>query len=112
MINEVKASRHAQLRQAQRNMSDADVAFVLEYGRHVRCAGALHVFLGRRDIPADKESQRRFGHLEGTVLVLADDDQELILITAYRNRDGLKDIRTKTKYRRVVSEPAECGRAA
>lgn len=111
MSNEVIASRHAQLRQAQRNMSNADVDFVLGHGRHVRCAGALHVFLGRRDIPADKESQRRFGHLEGTVLVLAD-DQELVLITAYRNRDGLKDIRTKTKYRRVVSEPAEHRRAA
>lgn len=93
-------------------MSETDVAFVLDYGRHVRCAGATHVFLGRRDIPADKEIQRQFSHLEGTVLVLGDDDQELVLITAYRNRDGLKDIRTKTKYRRVARALAEHRRAA
>lgn len=109
---EMTASRHAVVRQAQRNMSDADVAFVLEHGRQVRCAGALHVFLGRRDIPADRETQRRFGHLEGTVLVLADDNSQLVLITAYRNREALKEIRAKAKYRRAMSGPAQQRRAA
>ena len=91
---------HARERQAQRNLSAEDVQFVWEYGRAYRCAGAVHVFLGRRDLPADKTMYQRFARLEGTTLVLDDTDTEPVLITVYRNRRGIKRIRSKTKYER------------
>lgn len=91
---------HALHRQAQRNLSDDDIQFVIEHGRRVYCAGALHVFLGGRDIPAGKAVARRYGRLEGTVLVLAGTADELVLVTAYRNRRGLKAVRAKAKYDR------------
>lgn len=100
MHTTLSCSTHAMHRQARRNLSDADIEFVLDYGQQMRCAGALHVFLGKRDIPADKETQRRFGHLEGTVLVLSDTAAGLLLITAYRNREAMKRIRSKAKYDR------------
>ncbi len=99
----IHATGHARSRQAQRNLSDKDVQFVLTYGRRVFAAGALHVFLARRDIPTDRTLARRFGHLEGTILVLAPFDEGLVLITAYRNRRGLKAVRSKAKYRRTRS---------
>jgi hypothetical protein len=90
---------HAVHRQAQRNLSDRDVQFVLEYGRRIYCAGVLHIFLAQRDIPSDKWIQRRYGRLEGTTLVMdTTDEDELVLITAYRNRRALKNIRSKAKY--------------
>jgi hypothetical protein len=89
---------HALRRQSQRNLSDEDVWFVFEHGRRLHCAGALHIFLGRRDIPSDKATYQRFGRLEGTVLVLDDTRDALTLITTYRNRQGFKQIRVKTKY--------------
>lgn len=91
---------HALHRQAQRNLSDDDIQFVLMYGRRVYCAGALHVFLGGRDIPGDKTVARRYGRLEGTTLVLAHSTGGLALVTAYRNRRGLKAMRAKAKYDR------------
>lgn len=91
-------SAHAIHRQARRNLSQADIEFVLDYGQQRHCAGALHIFLGRRDIPADKETQRRFGQLEGTVLVIAETAHGMLLITAYRNREALKRIRSKVRY--------------
>lgn len=92
---------HALSRSAQRNLSFADVEFVLAYGRRTYCAGALHVFLARRDIPADKGLHQRFGHLEGTVLVLVPSDgNDLTLVTAYRNRRGFKAVRAKAPYDR------------
>jgi hypothetical protein len=94
------STAHALHRQAQRNLSDDDVQFVLRNGRRVHCAGALHVFLGGRDIPADKELARRYARLEGTVLVLAHTADGLALVTAYRNRRGLKAVRAKAKYDR------------
>ncbi len=91
---------HAVHRQAQRNLSDRDVRFVVEHGRRIYCAGALHIFLGQRDIPADRAIQRQFRRLEGTTLVMGMLDDALILITAYRNRRGFKQIRSKAKYDR------------
>ncbi len=91
---------HAINRQAQRNLSCDDIEFVLQHGRRMRCAGAIHVFLGQRDIPQDKVSATRFGRLEGTTLVMDDCQEQAVLITAYRNRNGLKQIRAKTKYER------------
>lgn len=88
---------HAQCRQAARNVSETDIAFVWQYGQRIRCAGVLHVFLGRRNIPADKVTQKRFSHLEGTVLIVDDTGADAVLITVYRNRQALKHIRSKAK---------------
>jgi hypothetical protein len=105
MGKNMRRTNHAVQRQAQRNLSDADVWFVLEHGRRIYGAGVLHVFLGQRDIPDDKETQRQFRRLEGTVLVMNQDDEDdtLVLITAYRNRRGLKQIRSKAKYTRAAA---------
>jgi hypothetical protein len=91
---------HARERQAQRNLSVEDVQFVWEYGRRYHNAGALHVFLGRRDLPVDKALYQRFARLEGTTLVLGGAFAEPVLITVYRNRRGTKKLRSKDKYRR------------
>ncbi len=99
-MSELQITMHAQSRQAQRNLSTEDIWFVWEHGRRVRCAGALHVFLGKRDLPVDRILARRFAHLEGTTLVMDDRSHEVVLITAYRNRRGLKQIRAKRKYER------------
>jgi len=93
-------THHAQERQTQRNLSMDDVQFVWDNGRRYRCAGALHVFLGRRDLPGDKATYQRFAHLEGTTLVLDDQYINPVLITVYRNRRGTKQIRRKSKYER------------
>ena len=99
----IRPTGHATSRQAQRNLSDQDIRFVFEHGRRVRCAGALHIFLGKRDIPQDKRTYRRFAHLEGTTLVMDDTQDEAVLITAYRNRRALKQIRSKAKYERITA---------
>lgn len=96
----VRYTAHGRSRCRQRNLSDADVQFVMDYGRHTWCADALHVFLGRHDMPASKAAARRFGHLEGTVLVFARATDAPMLITAYRNRRGFKAIRSKAAYDR------------
>jgi hypothetical protein len=100
MSTHIAETFHAINRKARRNLSDEDIQFVYEHGHHVRCAGVLHVFLARRDIPREKCISTRFAHLEGTTLVLDDTNGRLVLLTAYRNRNGFKDIRTKTKYER------------
>ncbi len=86
-------TKHATQRQAHRNLSHADVDFVWTHGRQVRSMGALHIFLGRRDIPTDKATASRYARLQGTTLVLDDTQPQHVLITVYRNRRALKRLR-------------------
>ena len=96
----IRYTAHAISRQAQRNLSAEDIEFVVAYGRRIHCAGAVHIFLGGRDIPGERAIAQRFGRLEGTVLVLSTVPEAPVVITAYRNRHGLKAIRAKAKYDR------------
>jgi hypothetical protein len=98
MKHRIRSSAHARVRQAQRNLSAQDIDFVATHGWPVHSGGALHVFLRRRDIPSDKSIYRRFARLEGTTLVIRQEGEVAVLITAYRNRNGLKAIRTKAKH--------------
>ncbi|MEN9937396.1 MAG: hypothetical protein RLZZ387_3975 [Chloroflexota bacterium] len=107
----IRLTHHARTRQAQRNVSDEDMAFVLEYGRGIRSGGVLHVFLGRRDMPRDLERYRRYAHLEGVVLVVNDTGDAPVLLTVYRNRAGLKDIRCKARYE-CTADRQSSGRSA
>lgn len=94
-------SHHARLRQAQRNLSDDEIEFVLMHGEELHSGGALHIFLGRRNLLQDRNSKRQYAHLEGTVLVLSDSEQDSTLITVYRNRQALRMIKAKAKHHRV-----------
>jgi hypothetical protein len=89
-MSQLRHTYHAIERQARRNLSDDDIAFVLTYGRRERIRGALHVYLGKRDIPADAASNSRIARLEGTTLVMGDTDSGPVFITVYRNRRGLR----------------------
>jgi len=99
----IAKSNHARVRQAQRNLTDDEVAFIMRHGRRIRSGGALHIFLGWRDIPNDRAIFQKYHHLEGATLVINDDGHTPVLITVYRNRRALRDIRRKQKYDRTVS---------
>ncbi len=94
-----KISTHAHQRLAQRNLSDADIQYVLTHGTRIHNGSAVFVHLGRKDIPEDDLRISRWRRLEGTVLVL-DPQSGHHLTTAYRNRrNGIKEIKRKRKYR-------------
>lgn len=100
----IAISNHARLRQAQRNLKDDEVAFIMRHGRRIRSGGVLHIFLGRRDIPTDRATFQKYHHLEGATLVINDAGKTPVLITVYRNRRALRDIRRKQKYDRAAGK--------
>lgn len=92
MLEKLKFSEHAQTRMAQRRLSVTDVQYIVNHGIRYHKAGGLFLFLGKRNI-SDKRQER----LEGCV-VLLDPDTEEVVITVYRNRSNApKDIRRKAK---------------
>ena len=96
MRQDLQYSDHALWRMQQRNLSCLDIEYVVNHGHHYWCAGALHCFLGRRDIPERDLRNSALRRLEGTT-VLLEPKQRRIVITVYRNRSALKDIRRKAK---------------
>lgn len=83
---------HAQLRMAQRNISQDDVAFVLEHGQCIHRAGAIFFYLRRRDIA--KRFWDHYARLEGTAVVVTRRTGQIL--TIYRNREnGLRHIKRK-----------------
>ena len=88
-------SRHAAERAGQRRIRVEDVDLVLRYGKEIHRAGAMFVFLGHRDIPEQLRHDRRLIGLEGMTLILSSDGEQVI--TAYRNRHAIRDIKRKAK---------------
>jgi hypothetical protein len=98
MDDEWVTTSHARQRQARRNLSDDDIEFVIAHGQRKYCGGAVHYFLGRRNLPTDRATYQRYSHLEGTVLVMREEAGAWILITTYRNRSASRHFRQKTRY--------------
>lgn len=93
-INTYTPSQHALLRMSQRNLSLADIKFILQYGQLHYRAGAVIVFLRDKDIPKNKRNSDDYIRLQGATVVLSRDEPQIV--TVYRNRErGLKRIRCK-----------------
>jgi hypothetical protein len=89
---------HAQLRMAQRNLSDEDIYNVLLYGETWYKAGAIIMYLRRKDIPLARRSDQRWQRLIGATVVVTCKGEQVVL-TAYRNRRfGLHQIKRKPDY--------------
>ncbi|MEB3220852.1 MAG: DUF4258 domain-containing protein [Candidatus Sericytochromatia bacterium] len=89
----VEFSLHAETRMAQRAISSEAIELALRYGRVFYCAGARHIFLAARDLPAHLRRQQE--RLEGITLVM--DPVWDVIITAYRNREASARIKRLDK---------------
>lgn len=95
MVEPQPFSLHARCRAARRNVADA-IDYVLAYGRAIHRTGVTFYFLGRRDIPRMDRRASWVARLEGTVVLVAETGE---IITVYRNRNALRLIQRKAKYR-------------
>lgn len=85
-------SEHCLRRMAQRNVSEADVEYIVTRGACEYRTGVLCFTLPRRSIPVDE--RRDHSSLESLVILMNDG----FVITVYRTRRPLHHIRRKAKY--------------
>jgi hypothetical protein len=84
---------------AQRNLSLADVLYVLEHGECLHRTGITIYILRKRDIPQKDRKVSEIMRLEGTVVLTGlSQDGNLDVITMYRNKIASRTIRCKKKY--------------
>ena len=92
--NELSLTKHAIQRSAQRNLSDADIEYVIEHGRCERACEGLGFFLGRNNIPSHDRHNDTVTRLEGVTVIT--DLSGSKVITAWRNREqGSKHLRRR-----------------
>ena len=90
-------SSHSALRAAQRNLTEQEICYVVDYGETFHRSGAVIYFLRQRDIPLADRRDEEIVRLAGTAVVLSSDDR--VLVTVWRNkRSGRKVIRRKPDY--------------
>jgi hypothetical protein len=95
-------TKHARKRAARRNLAPNAVDYVLAHGREIHRTGVSFYFLGRSDMPPADRRHSWASRLEGTIVLVALDGA---VITAYRNRRGLRAILRKMKYRLLEITP-------
>jgi hypothetical protein len=84
---------------AQRNFSPQDLEYVLEHGERINTTGVTGYILRKRDIPHSDRNRSEVTRLEGTVILTGfSPDGHLEIITAYRNKSALKELRSKPRY--------------
>ena len=96
----VPVTLHALERAARRGVSPDAVGWALEHGRVVHSTGIRFHFLGRREVEeacACGADRRAVEKCQGIVVLVGDDG---CVITVYRNRRALADIRRKQPYDR------------
>jgi len=89
-------SKHGKQRCSQRGVSLKHLDFLKKHGQKYYRTGIEIYFLGKKNIPKKLRSDDRYAKLEGTILMIGADGG---IITVYRNRKALKDIRKKNKHR-------------
>ena len=86
---------------AQRGIRREDVEYVYEHGHRVYSGGVLHLFLRKKDIPEIDRRKSNVRKREGTTILLSSEKKPEV-ITAYRNKQALPQLRRKQKYANVL----------
>jgi hypothetical protein len=92
----IQLSDHADQRCAQRNLSEAEIHFIIAYGKLERRAGIEFYQLRQKDLPYDLPANDRRRRLVGSTVLLSKDSAHVI--TAYRNSRAFRRDRQKSKY--------------
>jgi hypothetical protein len=99
LLENLHYTDHAVERMSQRSLTPADIEYVIDHTQPIYKAGGVFFFLGKKQIPHCDRHDNKLRRLEGTT-VLVDSLSTWNVITVYRNRQAIKDIRRKAKYDR------------
>ncbi len=100
-------SEHAVQRSVQRNVSLAEITFIIEHGQLMRNAGVSFRQLREKDWPDNLPRSHGYHRLIGTTVVLC--KCGLFVVTLYREEEAFRKDRRKMRYN-AVSQWISCPR--
>lgn len=94
-------THHAYERASQWNLSEEQIAFVVEHGERCYKTGVLFYQMLEKNIPQQLLSDNYYAKLNGATVVVSSQNQDrTVVITVYRNEKAFKEDRKKVEYRR------------
>ena len=90
----MKITDHAEVRMAQRGITEQDIETVMQYGHCLRRTGVTFYFMRRKDIRLLSRSKQTLLH--GLTAVIS---RNGTLMTVYKNVEALSKIKKKHKYK-------------
>lgn len=87
-------SDHARQRSAQSNLRASDMELVRRYGILEHRTGVRFYILRRREVERYRKVEPRLAKLHDIVMIVSSDNT---VVTVYRNKKALRDIRRKPK---------------
>ena len=78
---------HGLLRTSQRNISENEIYYTVQFGRSGYRHGAKYFFLGRKELIKNNLNDE---HLEGLTVIIGVDGN---LIIAYKNKSAIKKLK-------------------
>jgi len=91
-------SKHAKERADQRNLSEEEIAFIVENGRKRHRSGVIFYQMLRKNMPDELPGNHPFRRLDGTTIVVSPCGTNVV--TLYRNPKAFKRDSSKQKHRR------------
>jgi hypothetical protein len=98
-------TNHAWKRASQRNFSEDDMEFIVQYGECIRRAGAVFFRMRHKDVPKDLRNDDTISNLVGATVVVCKCSQ--VILTVYYASNFRKILR-KAKYGRQPQDTIEC----
>lgn len=99
---------HAKCRASQRNLSVAEIEFVIRYGERLHNAGAVFYQMRHKDMPGHIPANDPRHKLIGTTVVRCSVCGSIM--TVYRDPRAFKKDRKKQKYRQGETYICDCQR--
>jgi hypothetical protein len=86
-------TQHSNKRSCQRGINKDKIIIALEYGKATFKQGLLYYVLGEKDIPAHLQHHKN--KFMNTVVIVSGDSN--VIVTCYRSKNAVKNIKLKPK---------------
>ena len=93
-------SKHAQNRASKRGINYEQIKLCVQYGEEIYKTGGLFFFMSDKSLKKLKKIYGAYlSNLQGLVVLTQSDDRSLVVVTVYKDRQAMKVIRKKHKYK-------------
>ena len=101
MENKITLTNHARSRAAKRGINPDQIKLCIQYGEELYNGGVLFFFMSDKCLKRIKKIYGAYlSNMHGLVVLTNNNDKSLVVVTVYKNRNALRDLKRKNKYKR------------
>ena len=100
METNITMTKHAENRASKSGINFEQIKLCVQYGEEIYRTGGLFFFMSDKSLKKLKKIYGAYlSNLEGLVVLTQSGDRSLVVVTVYKDRQAMKVIRKKHKYK-------------